>query len=90
MNLKDEHPCGCPIYVLGHRLQGVTGGMPKWEPRSCLGIYLGRSPFHASSVTLVLNPCNGHVSPQYHVAFNNNSSTVPHMIAGTVLKKTQL
>ena len=42
--------------------------------------------FHASSVALVLNPCTGHVSPQYHVAFDNYLSTVPHMRANTVPK----
>ena len=73
MNLKDEHPWGCPIYVLDHHLQDVSGGMPKWEPRSRLGIYLVRSPFHASSVALVLNPRTGHVSPQYHVALTTIS-----------------
>ena len=86
MNLKDEHPWGCPIYVLDHRLQDVSGGMPKWEPCSRLGIYLGHSPFHASSVALVFNPCTGHVSPQYHVAFDKDFSTVPHMRSGTVPK----
>ena len=84
MNLKDENPWGCPIYVPDHRLQDVTGGMPKWESCSRLGIYLVRSPFHARSVVLVLNPRTGHFSPQYHVAFNNDFSTVPHMRSGTV------
>ena len=86
MNLKDEHPWGCPIYVPGHHLQDVSGGMPKWEPRSRLGIYLGHSPFHASSVALVLNPRTGHVSPQYYVAIDNDFSTVPHMRAVRVPK----
>ena len=86
MNLKDEHPWGCPIYVLDHRNQDVSGGMPKWEPCSRIGIYLGRSPFHASSVALVLNPRTGLVSPQYYMAFDNDFSAVPHMISGTVPK----
>ena len=86
MNLKDKHLWGCFIYILDHRLQDVSGGMPKWEPRSRLGIYLVRSPYHARSVALVLNLRTGHVSKQYDVAFDNDFSTVPHMRAGTVPK----
>ena len=67
---------GCPFYVLDARLQNQGGKIPKWEPRSRLGIYLGRSPYHASSVALVYNPRTGHVSPQYHVTFDNNFSTL--------------
>ncbi len=47
-------------------------------------MYLGHSPFHAGSVALVFNPCTGHVSPQYHVVFDNTFSTVPFMDNGTV------
>ena len=39
---------------------------------------------HAGSVALVLNPKTGHVSPQYHVVFNNNFTTVQHMRDGTL------
>ena len=59
-------------------------GPPKWEPRSCIGLYLGHSPFHVRSVTLVCNPNTGQVSPHYHVVFDNDFSTVPFMETGTI------
>ena len=61
------------------RLQSGVGGAPKWEPRSRLGIYVGHSPSHAGSVALVLNPRTGHVSPQFHVVFDDHYTTVPFM-----------
>ncbi len=42
-------------------------------------IYVGHSPFHAGSVALVLNPQTGHVSPQFHVVFDDHFMTVPFM-----------
>ena len=80
-------PFGCPVYILDARLQDAGGpGAPKWEPRARLGIYVGHSPLHAGSVALVLNPKTGLVSPQFHVVFDDNFSTVPHLRAGTVPK----
>ena len=37
---------------------------------------MGLSPKHASSVPLVLNLTTGHVSPQFHVIFDDSFSTV--------------
>ena len=82
--LTDQHPWGCPVYVLESKLQGNSKGIPKWEPRSRLGVYLGHSPLHAGSVALVLNPGTGHVSPQYHLVFDDEFFTVCHLRAGTV------
>ena len=50
--------------------------MPKWKQRSHRGIYLGVSKVHTSNVHLVLNPNTGHISPQYHLVFDDNFSTV--------------
>ncbi len=63
------------------QLQSGIGGASKWEPGSWLGIYVGHSPFpsHASFVALALNPWMGHVSPQYHVVFDDLFTTVPFM-----------
>ena len=47
--------------------------------RSHLGIYVGHSPSHAGLVALVLNPRMGHVSPQFHVVFDDHFTTVPFM-----------
>ena len=48
------------------------------------GVYLGNSPFHAGSVSLVLNNRTGHVSPQYHVVFDYTFSTMEDMRKGAV------
>ncbi len=79
---SDLHTWGCPVYVLDADLQYGSVGPPKWDPRSRLGIYVGRSPIHAGSVALVLNPKTGHVSPQYHVVFDDDFTTVPFLRNG--------
>ena len=78
----DFHTWGCPTYVLEEANQGAIG-TPKWEPRSHAGIYLGHSPCHAGSVALVLNLRTGNVSPQFHVVYDDEFSTVPYL-AGSV------
>ena len=78
-DIKQEHTFGCPVFVLDHRLQGSVAGPPKWDPRSRLGVFVGRSPFHAGSVALVLNPRTGLVSPQYHLVFDDEFTTIPYL-----------
>ena len=41
-DIKQEHTFGCPVFVLDHRLQSSSAGPPKWDPRSRLGVYVGR------------------------------------------------
>ena len=41
-----------------------------------MGIYLGKSPQHAKSVSLVLDRNKGLVSPQFHVVHDNTFDTV--------------
>jgi hypothetical protein len=65
--------------VLDSHLQSGIGGTPKWEPQFCLGIYVGHSPSHAGVVALVINPRTCHISPQYHVVFDDKFTTVPFM-----------
>ena len=67
------------MYILDSRLQKNLKGVPKWEPRSRLSIYVGHLPAHAGSVVLVLNPKTGLLSPQYHVVYYDQFSTVHHM-----------
>ena len=45
---------------------------------------MGHSPSHAGSVALVLNPTSGHISPQFHVVFDDTFGTVPYMREGTI------
>ena len=82
LDLKEFHTFGCPAFVLDSRLQSGSIGPPKWDPRSRLGIYLGHSPMHAGSVALILNPTTGHVSPQYHVTYDDSFETVQFMRDG--------
>ena len=64
--LKHFHTFGCPTYILDNKLQG-NQAIQKWQARSQLRIYLGPSPNHLRSISLILNPRTGHTSPQYHV-----------------------
>ena len=75
----DFHTWGCPIFVLDARNQSGLTGTPKWELHSRVGVYLGHSPAHAGNVSLFLNLQTGHVSPQYHVVFDDAFSTVPYL-----------
>ena len=77
--LTNYHTWGCPVFVLKN-----PGQQPKWEPKSRAGIYLGHSPCHAGSVAMVLNPKTLHVSPQYHVVFDDEFTTVPFMRNGEI------
>jgi hypothetical protein len=79
IRVSNFHTFRCPCYVLDHRLQSGIGQIPKWEPRSRMGIYIGRSPSQASNVGLILNPRTGHVSPQFHVVYDNDFMTVPYL-----------
>ena len=74
-HLQRLHVFGCPVYVLEPQLQDAKK-LPKWKRRSHRGIYLGLSKVHSSNVHLVLNPNTGHISPQYHLVFDDSFSTV--------------
>ena len=74
MDLGELHTWRCPCYILDKTLQ-TSKMLPKWDPRSCLGVHLG----HAGSVALVLNPKTLHISPQFHVVFDNHFTTVPFL-----------
>ncbi len=79
IDLSIYHTFGLPCFVLDSCLQSGVGGAPKWKPQSCLGIHVGHSPSHAGLVARILNPWTGHVSPQFHVVFDDHFTTVPFM-----------
>ena len=81
-NSRFWKPLGCPVYVLDEALQSDAAIKNKWEERSKVGIYLGRSPQHARSVALVLNLETGHVSPQFHVVFDPSFQTIKRSFGG--------
>ena len=84
INIRRYHTFGCPVYILNSRLQGA-GFIPKWDDRVRLGAYVVRSPIHAGNISLVLNLSTGHVSPQFHVVFDETFSTVPSLKTGSIL-----
>ena len=84
VRVKDQHTWGSPAYILDSRLQTNSKGVPKWEPRCRLGIFVGYSPVHARNVALILNPKSGLISPQFHVVYDDDFSTVPFLRAGTI------
>ena len=63
------HTFGCPVYRL--TTKAATNKSAKWENRANLGIYLGPSPQHAGSVSLVLSLTSAMASPQFHVGHDD-------------------
>ena len=82
--IRDYHTFGCPVYVLDGKLQAIGSKLPRWDSRARLGVYLGRSPCYADSVALVLKPWTLHISPHFHVVFNDEFTTVPFLRSGDV------
>jgi hypothetical protein len=74
--LLDLHVWGCPLYVLDPKIQQGKK-LPRWEPRSRRGIFLGLSQQHASEVPLVINLGTGSVTAHFHVVFDDLFTTVP-------------
>ena len=72
--LKCAQPWGCPTYVLDPKLQDGNK-IPKWQPRSRRGQFVGFSPIHASTVPLVRNLRTGNLSPQFHVVHDSYFET---------------
>ena len=74
-HLRRSHVWGAPMYVLDPKLQDGQK-LPKFNPRSRQGKFLGFSANHSSNVALVLNRRTGAISPQYHVVFDDYFHTV--------------
>ena len=73
--IKRARVWGCPAYVLNPALQDGKK-LPKWDPRSRIGVYLGCSSSHHTTVGLILKPETGHISPQFHVVYDERFETV--------------
>jgi hypothetical protein len=85
-NLRHVHTFGCPVFALQNVLASGSQ-LPRWSPRSGLGLNLGRSPMHARNVYLVLNLVTGCVSPHYHCHFDDFFETTHHGapdVSGTI------
>lgn len=72
--LKSMRTFGCPCYVLSTKSTN-TQRKNKWTYKATKGIYLGKSRSHASNVALILNTKTKHISPQYHIVFDENFTT---------------
>ncbi|MGH7974323.1 MAG: hypothetical protein ACREBR_02260, partial [bacterium] len=73
--INHAHVWGCPAYVLDPSLQDGKK-LPKWQPRSRRGQFVGISQDHASTIGEILNLKTGSISPQYHVVYDDWFSTV--------------
>ena len=72
-----DHFCvfGSPAFVLAKKQQdGDT--LPKWKARSCSGVYVGHSLVHSGKVPIIYNQRTKHISPQYHVIFDDQFMAV--------------
>jgi hypothetical protein len=78
------HVWGCPVYVLDPKLQDGKK-LPKWNPHSHHGQFWGISSEHLSTIGWILNLHTEHVSPQYHVMYDDLFSTVPNAETGGIL-----
>ena len=76
---QDWHHFGAPTYVLANQLQSGKS-FPKWSERARIGIYLGQSPQHARSVSLILNLKTGCVSTQFHCVVDSNFETTQPLL----------
>lgn len=74
-DLRRARVWGCPVYVLDPKLQDGKK-IPKWKKRTRLGMNVGSSSEHSSTVNRILSLDTGHVSPQYHVVYDELFTTV--------------
>jgi len=74
-SLDHFHPFGYPVYILNRSLADGNS-IPRWQPRSHLGIYLGRSPNHAKDVSLVLDLNINYISAKYHIIYDTKFETI--------------
>ena len=75
--MKDNHAFACPVFALQDSLS-AGNTIPKWSPRSRLGLNLGPSPNHARNVNLILNLNTRLVSPQFHCRYDDFFETTKH------------
>jgi hypothetical protein len=66
---------GSPAYVLAKELQDGSS-LNKWHSRAWQGIYIGNSTCHSSAIPLIYNPKTTHISPQYHIIYDEYFQSV--------------
>jgi len=73
--LRSARVWGCPAYVLDPKIQDGKK-LPRWQPKSRRGQFLGRSKRHASTIGLIRNLDSGSISTQFHVVYDDWFTTV--------------
>jgi len=73
--LQDFQVFGSPCYVLAKRLQDGDS-YQKWRSRCWQGMYIGTSNCHASHIPFIYNPSTYHITPQYHVTYDESFTSV--------------
>lgn len=74
-DLLRSHVWGCPAFVLEAKLQDGQK-LPKFDRRARMGQFLGFSDEHSSMVGLVRNLRTNHISPQFHVVYDDLFTTI--------------
>jgi len=74
-SIKDFRIFGIPTYVLQKAIQDGTT-YSKWKTRAWTGVYIGNSTCHSSAIPLIYNPISTHISPQFHVVYDEYFHTV--------------
>ena len=75
ITLKNHHTLGCPVYVLGKRLQENIAALPNLKPCSGAEIYLDNSPFHSELLALVPNPASAQSGALKNIDIENTCLT---------------
>ncbi len=74
-SLNDFRVFGCPTYVLHKQLQDGNN-FSKWKARCWQGVHVGPSMCHASNVPLIYNPATTHITPKFHVAYDEGFTSI--------------
>ena len=74
-SMDDFKIWGCPVYVADEAIQDGTN-IARWKERARQCVYVGQSTRHANTVYMVWDPVTTHVSPQYHLVFDEKFTTV--------------
>jgi hypothetical protein len=73
--LMDMHVWGCPVYVLDPKVQQGRK-LPRWQPRSRKGVFMGISLQHTSEVPQLLNLSTCSMTTQFQVVFDDQFTTI--------------
>ena len=74
--LLNARAWGCPTFVLEPTLWEAGGKLPKWQPKTQRGQFLGFFKRHSSTVGLIRNLRIGSITPQFHCVYDSEFQTV--------------